>query len=115
MMSCLGALYHDPPNEPLPLPSTTDEPRIENLDVGRLRRLVDHVLVKLRAIETWTCRCEHRYVSKSRYNSWETTVEGFKYNNCLSVHGCGDTEIMILLVCNDQDNRTPVQTTAIQL
>lgn len=32
--------------------------RIECLDITRLRRLTDYVLLKLRAMESWTCRCQ---------------------------------------------------------
>lgn len=34
--------------------------RLESLDAGYLRRLADHVLVQIRATESWTCRCQQR-------------------------------------------------------
>lgn len=34
--------------------------RLEQLDAGHLRRLADHVLHRLKAAESWTCRCSQK-------------------------------------------------------
>ena len=38
----------------------TANARLEHLDAGHLRRLADHVLHRLKAAESWTCRCTQK-------------------------------------------------------